>query len=207
MKARLLYDSEDFDFAAAPPDGHEDLIQDLELTTLLEAMARGDDFIYQVSAQVMLTSLTDAEAIRYRQRVLADCIAEPAVIRAMYAVAVGALQDKRKIWGYFATQLPSSILSAAVRQLEVLISRLRELRAIADSHAGTFRSEGLSRLLLSLQKDLDDSYFETVGRHLRQLRFRDGVLLSAALGRDNGGIDYVLRSGAARRSWRGLWKR
>ena len=42
MKAHLLYEAQDFDFGAGLPAGHEDLIQDLELATLLRAMAAGD---------------------------------------------------------------------------------------------------------------------------------------------------------------------
>ena len=67
MKAHLLYRNQDFDFAAELPANRADLIQDLELTTLLEAMAAGDEFLFDVSARVMLTSLTEPGAIRYRQ--------------------------------------------------------------------------------------------------------------------------------------------
>jgi DNA mismatch repair protein MutS len=57
-------------------------------------------------------------------------------------------------------------------------------------------------LLRSLQRDLDDQYFETLNRHLQQLRFKSGELMSAQLGRDKSGINHVLRSGNARRSWK-----
>lgn len=202
MKAHLLYPDQDFDFKAPLPHGHEDLIQDLELTTPLTAMAAGDDFLYDVSARVLLAGLTDPEAIRYRQRVLTDCIAEPGVIRRIYAIAVGALLDKRKLWGFLGSHNPSSVLSSAISQLEVLIARLRELRQVADEHAGRFSSAGLTTLLRAVQRELDDDYFETLSRHLRQLRFRDGVPMSAELDRDNSGIRYVLLSRGSRRSWK-----
>jgi MutS domain V len=202
VKARLLYPDRDFDFAADLPRGSADLIQDLELGAVLDAMAAGDKFLLDVSTRVLLASLADPGAIRYRQQVLADCIAEPAIVRQMYGIAVGALQDKRRVWGFWASQHPSSIMSGAVNQLEVLIVRLRELRQVADDHAGKFSSPGLTSLLRSLHQDLDDQYFEALGRHLRQLRFRGGELMSAQLDRDNSGISYVLRSGSARRSWK-----
>ena len=104
MKVYLLYQDRDFDFGADLPPGYEDLNQDLELTTLLQAMAGGDKFLYEVSAKVLLASLHDPEAIGYRQRVLADCLAQPEVIREMYAVAVGALADKRHLWGATAAR-------------------------------------------------------------------------------------------------------
>jgi hypothetical protein len=205
MKAYLLYRDQDFDFGADLPPAHEDLTQDLELTTLLRAMADGDKFLYNVCRRVLLTGLSDPEAIRYRQRVLADCLAQPDVIREMYGVAAGALQDLRHVWGSYggSYQTPSSNLSGAVRHLEAYVARLRQLRKIADDHAAKFRSDGLSTLFATLQRELADEYFEVIGYHLKQLRFRAGVLISAELDRDNSGINFVLRApGDARPRWK-----
>ena len=193
MKAYLLYQDHDFDFGATLPPNHEELIQDLELPTLLQAMALGDKFLLDVSMRVLLASVDDPATILYRQRVLADCIAEPAIVREMYATAVGALEDKRGIWGY-SSQIPSSILSGAVNQLEASVVRLKDLRKIADEHADRFHSDGLTTLFRTLQRELDDGYFETISYHLKRLRFRDGELISAELDRDNSGIGFVLRS-------------
>jgi len=204
MKAHLLYPGRDFDFTAGLPAGHQDLIQDLELATLLRAMAAGDKFLAEVSAQVLLASLDDPDAIRYRQRVLADCLARPEVIRQMYAVAAGAVEDKRHLWGAYggSYQNASSNLSGAVSHLEAYVARLRQLRQIADDHAGTFRSDGLTTLFAALQRDLDDAYLEEISDHLKQLRFRAGVLISAGLDRDNSGTDLVLSApDQARRRW------
>jgi hypothetical protein len=204
MKAHLLHPGQDFDFTAGLPAGHEDLIQDLELATLLNAMAAGDKFLYEVCAKVLLASLHAPEVIRYRQQVLADCLANPEVIRDMYAVAAGALQDKRSLWGgYGGTyQNASSNLSGAVSYLEAYVARLRQLRQIADDHAAKFSSGGLTTLFATLQRELDDEYFEEISYHLKQLRFRAGVLISARLDRDNSGTGFVLRAPEqARRRW------
>ncbi|HTQ89354.1 MAG TPA: hypothetical protein VMK84_07650, partial [Streptosporangiaceae bacterium] len=116
-----------------------------------------------------------------------------------------ALDDRRHIWGSYggSYQTPSSNLSGAVNTVDAYVARLRQLRQIADEHAGEFGSDGLRRLFATLQRDLDDEYFEEISSHLRQLRFRGGVLISAELGRDNRGINLVLRSsGDARRGWK-----
>jgi DNA mismatch repair ATPase MutS len=203
MKVYLLFRDRDFDFEADPPVGHHDLVQDLELTTLLQAMAAGDKFLFWVSTKVLLACLQDADAIRYRQQVLADCLAQPEIIRDMYAVAVGAVQDKRHLWGYGGNyQGASSNLSGAVAYLEAYVARLRQLRRIADDQAGKFHSEGLRTLFATLQRELDDEYFEEISDHLKQLRFRAGVLISAQLDRDNSGSGFVLRTrGDTRRRW------
>jgi DNA mismatch repair ATPase MutS len=53
-----------------------------------------------------------------------------------------------------------------------------------------------------LQKELSDEYFSAIQIHLRRLKFRDGVLLSAELGKGNKGANYVLRKAHdRRRSW------
>jgi hypothetical protein len=81
------------------PAGHQELVQDLELTTLLSAMADGDKFLTGVCEKVLLRCLRDPEAIRYRQRILTDCLTQPAVIRELYDIATGALADKGHLWG------------------------------------------------------------------------------------------------------------
>lgn len=202
MKVFLLYETQDFDFEADLPPHHEDLAQDLELPTLLRAMALNDKFLLDVSRRVLLADLSDPKTIAYRQQILADCIAEPEIIREMYAIAVGALEDKRGLWGY-SSRNPLSILSGAINQLEASVIRLRQLRAIADNEAQKFHSDGLTRLFRTLQRELDDEYFEIIGYHLKQLHFRNGELISAELDRDNSGIGFVLRSsGDGRVRWK-----
>ena len=204
MKVHLLFEAADFDFAAGLPPGHEDLTQDLELATLIQAMAAGDRYLTDVATRVLLTSLHDPAAIRYRQAILTDCLAHPEVIRDLYAIATGAQQDKRTLWSHYGGtyQNPGSNLNGAVTYLEAYVARLRELRAIADTHYQEFRSAGLTTLFATLRSDLDDAYFAEVSDHLQRLRFRAGVVISAELDRDNSGINFVLRDpGAARRNW------
>ena len=205
MKAYLLFKDRDFDTGADLPPNHEDLVQDLELSTLFYAMAAGDNFLLDVSQRVLFASVADREEILYRQRVLADCIAHPEVIRQMYGVAVSALQQRRSLWGGYGAsyQTPTSNLSGAVSYLEAYVAHLRELRRIADDNATTFDSDGFRTLLSTLQRELSDEYFEEVAGHLKQLRFREGVLIGAELDRDNSGINFVLRTP---RSSRASWK-
>jgi hypothetical protein len=204
MKVYLLHRDQDFDFEAKLPPAHADLIQDLDLATLLQAMADGDTFLYQTAGKVLLTCLDAPEAIRYRQRVLADCLAHPDVIREMYGVAVNAL-NPRQTWGMYggSYQSPASSLSGAVSHLEVYVAWLTQLRQIADEHAVQFRSDGLQALFATVARELDDEYFEEIGYHLKQLRFRTGVLISGELDRDNSGINFVLRDPGELGPW---WK-
>jgi hypothetical protein len=200
MKAFLMHPDLDFDLQRELPPQQAALTQDLELNTLFDAMAGGDQFLYEVAERAVLSSLQDPEAICYRQQVLTDCLQQPAVVRELYGIAVEAIQRERKIWGVFMNS-PDTILHHSLQVLELFVGILKRLRAIANSQAGSFRSEGFTRFFSMLATELDDEYFLTVEAHLQELRFRRGVLLSAELGKGNKGTRYVLRR-APELSWR-----
>ena len=102
MKTFLLYKNRDFDLEQTLPWNEQALTQDLELTTLFDAMALGDKFIWDVVRKAVLLSLHDVDAIRYRQAILQDCLTNPAIIRDLYAIAVEAIEGERKVyWGFF----------------------------------------------------------------------------------------------------------
>jgi DNA mismatch repair ATPase MutS len=193
MKAFLLYRNQDLDLQQPLPSNEQTLIQDLELTTLFKAMAHGDPFLLQVAKHVVLSSLTDLDTIRYRQRILQDCLNNASAVRELYAVAVEAIAREKKVWGVFR-DYPAGILHRSIEVLELFVDSLKQLRQIADAHAAAFVSEGFTTLFAMLQRELDDAYFATVQEHLKTLKFRSGVLMSARLDKGNKGTGYVLRT-------------
>ncbi len=202
MKAYLMHREQDFDLQRALPPNTEALVQDLELDTLYDAMARDDPFLFDIAAKAVLSSLNDPAAIVYRQYVLADCLEQSSVVREIYAIAVEAIQgEKRGFWGLLSSSSPSTILSRSVEVLQFFVGMLKRLRRIADEYAGSFRSEGFGRFFAMLAGELDDEYFQVVEGHLRELKFRRGVLISAELGKGNKGTRYVLRRPPPEQSW------
>ncbi|MDE3074151.1 MAG: DNA mismatch repair protein MutS [Chloroflexota bacterium] len=191
MKAFLMHRDRDFDAQAELPPNARDLIQDLELDTLFDAMARGDKLLLAVARTAILSSLTDLKAIEYRQDIVRDCLEHPEVVRQIYDVAVGAVEAQRKIWR--SRYSADGVLRGGVEVMQVLVGFLKRLRLIADEHRRAFRSEGFVRFFDMLVSELDDQYFGVVEDHLRRLAFRDGVLMSAALGKGAKGAEYVLR--------------
>ncbi|GAA3567384.1 DNA mismatch repair protein MutS [Amycolatopsis ultiminotia] len=193
MKVFLLHGDRDGAPDASPPPNRHDLTQDLELDTLFDAMAAEDEFLRDIVPRVVFASLSEPEEIRYRQQVLADCVANPAVVRDLYAIAVDARRVERKVWfGILSRESPEHILHRSVKILEYLVENLRQLRQIAAEHAGAFDSPGFRRFFAMLQEELDDDYFALVGNHLKELEFPHGVLMSAELGAGNRGVRYGL---------------
>jgi MutS domain V len=193
MKAFLMHPDTDFDLEGELPPGHEALVSDLELTTLVRTMAAGDELVWDVVKRTLLLSLRDPEAIVYRQQILADCLREPTVVRAIYALAGDALKAEKSIWGGLGTAYPRTSLSTAVQKMELLVGFLRRLREAADEHGDRFTSPGWMRFFTMLREELDEPYFELVESQLKALQFKGGMLMSAQLAPGNKGAAYTLR--------------
>lgn len=201
MKAFLMYPERNFDLDQPLPVQAEALRQDLELEVLLGAMAEGDEFLYRVAERGLFLSLTSPELIIYRQEILKDCLQYPQVVRQIYSLAVEAIEEERKQFR-FSFRSPEPILRRSVTVMRIFVGLLRRLRKIADENSGAFHSEGFTNLFALLRHELSDEYLAEIERHLVNLRFENGVFLSAGLGKGNKGGDYVLCEPVRkRRSW------
>lgn len=206
MKAHLLWCDRDVDFTITAERGRftvegpelgvhdQALLEDLELDTVLAAMAAGDPVLFDIARRVIVGGLEDPAAILYRQEVLADCLRNESTVRRMLAVTAEAVaaEGRLSLWH----RLPASVLRRSVEALELLVGMLRRLRGIAEEHGGGFSSEGFKGLFASLRHELSEEYFAEVDEHLERLRFSDGVTFSARLGPGLKRTSVVLRSAA-----------
>ena len=188
----------------ARPTSDDVLAQDLELTTLWNAMAAGDEFLFETAKRGVLSSLGDPEAIVYRQRVLADRLEQPEIIGQIYRLAMEALLSERKAGGgLWHSDRPGTILHRSAAVLKLHVDVLRRLRQIADEQAEGFRSEGFTRFFAMLREELSDDYLQSVEDHLRELEFKRGVLESAELAKGNKGRRYTVH-GTPEQRWTDL---
>jgi DNA mismatch repair ATPase MutS len=206
MKAFLLFRDRDFDFGQTLPWSEKTLIPDLALDTLFSAMASRDEFLLSVAKSVILCSLgNDLDTILYRQRILRDCLKNPSIVRELYALAVEGTQcEKKSTWGFFS-KYPAGILSRAIELMNFLIEVLRKLRSASERYAARFESEGFRNLFTMLKAELTDEYFTSIKIHLKEMKFRAGVLISAELGKGNKGENYVLRKPRTKQHWLISW--
>jgi hypothetical protein len=204
MKAFLMYKDQDFDPQQELPSNLQALTQDLALDILFETMAQGDEFLMEVARETVLLSLNDPDSILYRQNILKDCLKNSVIVRDIYNVALKSIENKKKHWWGFSSRYPGSILYSSVEALKMFVGQLKELRNIADEHADKFDSEGFARFFGMLKGELVEEYFARVREHLRELKFRSGVLISAELGGGNKAINFLLhKPGVNKRNWIG----
>jgi DNA mismatch repair ATPase MutS len=194
MKVFLLYKNQDFNQQQRGPWNENELRKDLELDVLFKAMSAGDEFLYKTSEAVFFAGIkNDVTTILYRQEILKDCLKNSSLILSLYKYAVDAIENRRTSWYSIFASHPSSILSGSIGMLGIFVEVLKQLRGIADEHSGKFESKGFIRFFAMLQKELGDDYFAEVEAHLEELRFKEGILISAQLGKGNKGIHYLLR--------------
>jgi MutS domain V len=202
MKAFLMYSDRDFDPGRELPASEPDLAADLEIGTLLDAMADGDKFLFDIARQGIYSGLASPVEITYRQHVLADCIAQPDVIRDLYDLAVETINAERHVFGFLFRDSPDTILHRSRQVMGLYLKSLHRLADLAARHAPGFRSEGFTRFFAMLAGELTDDYFAEMEAHLADLEFRRGTLISARLGAGIKGTGYVLRRHPPIRSWR-----
>jgi hypothetical protein len=202
MRAFLMYKERDFSLQEPLPPNRADLEQDLELETLFRAMAAGDEFLLEVAKTAVLVSLLDPEEILYRQHILADCLERSEIVREMFTVAVEAVDRERKVWGW-TSDLPQSSLYRSIEVLQIFFGLLKRLRQTADEHSGKFRSDGFARFFEMLATELNDEYLSVIESHLRRLKFRNGILMTAELSKGLKGSNYILRKPPdPKRTWK-----
>ena len=193
MKAFLMYPDRDFDLERDLPPNESDLSSDLELEILLRAMAGGDKFLFDVARHGLHSGLASPAEIVYRQRVLADCIAQPAVVRDLYDVAVAAITGERHLFGWTLRDSPDSVLYRARQAMQLYLDMFRRLRGITDAQAASFGSGGFTRFFAMLTRELADEYLAEVDAQIGELEFRRGTLISATPGPGGKGAGYLLR--------------
>jgi hypothetical protein len=193
MKVFLMYRDRDFDMQRDLPPNAPALTQDLGLEAVFSAMAAGDKFLYEVAQKAVLLGTDDVPTINYRQQILRDCLANAAAVKDIYAICIECIQnERRRFWGGLSNY-PGMILHRSVEVLQMYVENLKRLKKIAEGGTSGFSSEGFRRFFKMIVDELSDEYFGEVQDHLKRLRFRSGVLISAELGKGNKGVNYTLR--------------
>jgi hypothetical protein len=202
VKVHLMYADRDFDPGAALPVDEPDLAADLELGVLLDAMADGDKFLLAIARQGLHSGLSVPAEITYRQHVLADCVAQPSVVRDLYDLAVNAAEAERHVFAFLFRASPDTILGRSRQVMELYLASLHRLADLAARHAADFRSPGFTRFFATIASELTSGYFAEMEGRLSELEFKRGTLMSARLAGGGKGTGYVLRRHPPVRGWR-----
>ena len=203
MNVFLMYPDRGFDLKAKRPWNADVLVNDLELNTLIQVMAKDDELVSEVSKTALLTGLhTQAEMIHHRQAIVRDCLKDPQTIRNIYEITNDAFDPEKRTWLGVFSRSPGSVLYSSVSTLKGYLELLKRLKWLSDQKGSHFTSAGFKNFFDMIQKELSDEYLQTIEDHLQQLELGRGVLMTARLGTYNQGDQYILRKRTqAKRSW------
>lgn len=194
MKVRLMQEDRDFSLHEVLPSQSPEVAQDLGLEPVFRTMAKGDLFLQDVARRAILRGHENTlETLRYRQEVLRDCLEHPEPVRDLYALALEAIERKKRYNIGFLDDYPGGILYRSVEAMRMFVGVLRKVRGVALAQSGHFRSRGFGNLFKRLLDELSDDYFSEIEAHLQTLKFDHGLLLSAELGPGNESTHHVLR--------------
>jgi hypothetical protein len=195
MKVNLLFPEGCPKPEGIPAFARDALKKDLELDTILNAVAGKDDFILESLTEAVFTPLSDPELIAYRHETLRDAAEYREEVRAIYELCRGT--DRRRLGtmgtlNWMTNYDLNATYNGAVNSLSVQTETLQKLRKLAESYEDRFRSRAFRGLFRMLQEELTDSYLEEVKRQLAELSYPGSFLVSARLGSYLQGVDYVL---------------
>lgn len=200
MKPFLLHEQQDTGTKREIPNEKE-LIQDFNLDIIFKTMAKNDIFLYDTAKRVILSHLTDTGTILYRQDVLRDCIEYRSAILELYGIAAEAVREAayyREFSQPSYTRIvpPSERVQKSLGLLEVLISRLEEVKALCARSSGTFHSKGLIEFCSRQIDLLSEDFFSRVKGHMDDLKalFLGGrLVIGSQVGNGMKGARHVLR--------------
>jgi hypothetical protein len=194
MKTYLMHPNRDFEAQPSSPKTPLPFAQDIELDVLLNAAAAGDRYLHDIMGAACAHAWTnDIETIRYRQEILKDCLAHPAIVRQLYAIAIEPF-GRDHSWSFsLYGRDASSKVGSGVRTLQSCLDILSRLKDACLANAGKFTSPGFRQFFATLERDLDDAYLRAARADLNNLTFRNGLLLSAQVGDGGKGVGTMLR--------------
>jgi hypothetical protein len=199
MMVQLLY--EDEERKPCRTKHEEELIQDLNLNVLFQAMSGSNSFLYETVKSVVLSGGTDIGTILYRQKILKDCMDNPAVIQEIYDIAAKAVIDAIRYREYtqpnYARVVPVSVrVLKSVGLLEILVQKAEKLRDLLQSNQKCFQSKGLISFCDRFHKAFPEPFFPQVKKNIADLNYLcEGgrLILGAKIGKGLKGTGYVLR--------------
>lgn len=146
-----------------------DMVKDLNLSVILNAMAKRDETIYAACQQVMLTPITTEAVLKFRQQMVNDAIHHFEFYEEIYRVAHNAVTDfeKNKIrkGGSNTGQIYDTL-----QMILVLVTHLRKLKDLMQSKEAE-NCDGMAQFSEKLRAHFSDEFVEELGSMAEHMAF------------------------------------
>ena len=165
-----------------------DLIKDLNLSVILEAMAGRDEFIYQSCKAIMMNLISDVEVLKFRQQMVNDAINNEEFYEELYRLAGAAVEsvEKNKGKGKQGTREQSKTqqIYSSLQLLLIEVKYLEKVKDIMRSDAAE-RSSGMMAFSQNLKELCSDEFVQIMQELVDSMAFllRGGrIVVTAGVG-------------------------
>ncbi|GAB2546951.1 MutS-related protein [Gracilibacillus alcaliphilus] len=199
MKPFLLYEHHTFQHQIQTHD--QVLMQDLQLEPLLRTMAQHDHYIYKTTMKIILHTETNVNTLHYRQQIIKDGLKNPDFFTNIYSIASEIVAESEI---YQATMKPNYYMTVPIREkfktaitlLEVILTKLKDLRRLGKLNIHHCKSKGLTSLFNKLDKRYPDELLSETNAHLQllqQMGEEVHLKIGARIGDGLKGSDFIIR--------------
>ncbi len=197
MRVCLLHKEQEYDSRNSYLN-KEDVIKDLNLDRVFEAMAKEDWYVYQIVRNVVVNPLQDIAAIHYRQEMVKECVEKQEAYRGFYRIATRAVREiesyREKVQRREKGKMPHA--AAIYSSLEILLILVRNMEELMEHVSRTdaeYSAAGMVMFCRRMRKGYNARFEEEVKRSIKDMVFLNNggkIHLNASLGRGMRGSEY-----------------
>jgi hypothetical protein len=169
----------------------EDLVKDLELGKILDAVAQKDELIRGVWSHVLLLSGADVESIRYRQEAVKDAIQNRDVVVELYRFTGDVITRTERAAFLVTYDNPELVVLETAAGMRVMIDAFKDLKGILSR--ASFSSQAFQGLVNTIRENVDENFIASAKELLSFFDIRNNTLeFSVKLGAHNTLVDPVV---------------
>lgn len=151
-----------------------DMIKDLNLSVIMEAMANRDEYIYQSCRGILMEPILDREVLRFRQQLVNDAVQNAAFYEEIYRLAGEAVEkiEKQRGKGKEGTREMSKT-QQIYRSLELLLVEISYLQKIKEHMRGeeAERCQGMLAFSMRLREVCSDEFVQMLQEEVSGLAY------------------------------------
>ncbi len=151
-----------------------DLVRDLKLDILFDAMADGNSYLKKLCRNVLLRPLADPAGIHRRQEIVKDALANPEFIRELYREASGSLtqtaeyQDfNQPMYAGMITSMKKVISYSEIAS--IYLKQLTRIHALIIAKKENLTSAVLREFCQEFLSNYSDQFLREAGQTVEQL--------------------------------------
>ena len=145
----------------------QDMSKDLNLSVILNAMAKGDEEMFSNCQRVLICPISDEKTLRFRQQMVSDAVLHPDFYEEIYRMAKEAMEEINKNVSKKTTSKIAQI-SESLMLLNVLLKYLSRLKNHLRSDLAE-NADGMYAFSTKFREYFSDDFAEDLQQHIQDM--------------------------------------